>query len=120
MLLFVYGTLKKGGINHHWLDGAQFIGKATTVGLYRMIKITDDIPAVIREPKHRIYGEVYEVGSNGLEDVDLLEGSPSYYQRQRTAVKIKNGAEVTVDMYILNPILDTHQLPTVENGYWPV
>ncbi|MBD3793206.1 MAG: gamma-glutamylcyclotransferase [Campylobacterales bacterium] len=44
MTLFVYGTLKKGFENHHFLDGAKFLGEATTKEKYPMVNIVKAYP----------------------------------------------------------------------------
>ena len=35
-LVFVYGTLKRGGENHRWIAQQQFVAEASTAPLYRL------------------------------------------------------------------------------------
>jgi len=34
--IFVYGTLKRGGRNHHFMAGQQFVGEARTAPGYTL------------------------------------------------------------------------------------
>lgn len=44
MTLFVYGTLKKGFKNHHFLDSAKFLGVATSKEKHPMVSIVKAYP----------------------------------------------------------------------------
>ena len=74
MLVFVYGTLKKGQGNHGLLERnkARFLGQVLTDPKYTMIKPCPSWPGVIKGGNTRILGEVYEVDS--LNPLDYLEG----------------------------------------------
>ena len=58
-LIFVYGTLKKGGSNHHLMAGQKFLGAARTIPGFRlydlgghpgMIPLPGDQAGVIGDP----------------------------------------------------------------------
>lgn len=80
-LLFVYGTLRKGGANHALLGGARFVGAATTVDRYALF--VDGIPFLASAPAvHRVRGEVYAVSAETLAVIDVLEDHPAWYERR--------------------------------------
>ena len=88
-LLFVYGTLKRGFPNHHYLSGAEFLGRARTLERYTLY--VDRVPYVVREEKVSfIKGEVYRVSDDILKRVDMLEGHPTHYRRERVKIVLEN------------------------------
>lgn len=71
--VFVYGTLKRGRANHHWLAGQRFIAEARTQPLYRLHDM-GGYPGMIRAEKGlSIAGEIWEVDEAGLARLDELE-----------------------------------------------
>lgn len=78
----VYGTLRKGGHNHHLLHGAEYILSMHLSG-YRMYSC-GGFPVVFKEGKDYKGGieiEVYRVSDAELQAIDRLEGHPEWYQR---------------------------------------
>ncbi|MFY0990543.1 gamma-glutamylcyclotransferase family protein [Halomonas sp. C05BenzN] len=71
-LVAVYGTLKRGLRNHHWLDGAEFIGTdhLTSATLYDL----GPFPGARPEPSRGVEVEVFRVDAPLLADLDRLEG----------------------------------------------
>ena len=85
--IFVYGTLKEGFGNHHFLERALKVGKAETSEKYGMYEM--GIPFVIKhENDTTIKGEVYLVDNVTFNNVDLLEGHPTHYRREKIKVNI--------------------------------
>lgn len=92
MLLFVYGTLKKGYGNNYLLEmaGADFVRKSVTKHKYYMI--STGIPFVIEDNKIRqpeilkykghIVIEEYLIDKNRIHLIDELEGHPEWYTRK--------------------------------------
>lgn len=71
--IFVYGTLKRGRENHHWLAGQRFIAAARTQPLYRLYDM-GGYPGMIRDDNGlSIEGEIWEVDAGGLARLDVLE-----------------------------------------------
>ncbi|PMR68552.1 gamma-glutamylcyclotransferase family protein [Halomonas heilongjiangensis] len=70
-LVAVYGTLKRGLRNHHWLHGADFLGKdiLTTATLYDL----GPFPGAKPEPSRGIEVEVFRVTAQQLAGLDRLE-----------------------------------------------
>jgi gamma-glutamylaminecyclotransferase len=84
-LLFVYGTLRRGGPNHALLAGARPLGAATTVERHALF--VEDFPYLAPTPAvHRVRGEVYGVDAATLAAIDRLEGHPTWYERRPVAV----------------------------------
>lgn len=87
--VFVYGTLKKGFGNHRLLSRSRFLGEAVTKELYALY--VSGIPFVIRDEQvSPIHGEVYLVNQVVLEDLDNLEGHPSWYKREQVFVCLQD------------------------------
>ncbi len=72
-LVFVYGTLKRDGENHAWIEPQQFIAEARTAPLYRMFDL-GGYPGMTRAAEGlSIQGEVWSVDEVGLARLDVLE-----------------------------------------------
>ena len=78
--VFVYGTLKRGQRNNHFLREAEFIARHTTAAIYSMYDF-DDYPAVCIEGRHAVHGELYRVSDHQFRLIDDLEWYPHFYQR---------------------------------------
>ena len=102
--VFVYGTLKRGYTNNRLISNATFIGKAKTVSNWIMIGNHLAFPYVLRrdhENGSQIKGEVYEVDQEGLKKLDLLEGVPSHYTREKVYVQYTaNNELISENVYI--------------------
>jgi gamma-glutamylcyclotransferase (GGCT)/AIG2-like uncharacterized protein YtfP len=79
----VYGTLKRGESNHHWLAGAPFLGRTRIPGLelYNLGDYPMAVPSL--DPRARIHAELYQVDGEGLARLDVLEDYPHLYDRRR-------------------------------------
>ena len=94
-LIFVYGTLKRGGRYHYLLENGKvsFMGKAITRERFIMYE-RDGIPYVSRKKRlSRIKGEVYEVDEKTLFRLDLLEEHPHWYKREEVDVELEDGRD---------------------------
>jgi len=78
-LVFVYGTLKRGQANHHWLSGAPWRGEIVLAGL--VLHDLGPFPMAV-EGEGTVRGELYAVDAAGLARLDVLEGYPRLYTRQ--------------------------------------
>ncbi|MDZ4289101.1 MAG: gamma-glutamylcyclotransferase family protein [Prosthecobacter sp.] len=74
MLVFVYGTLKRNGSNHHCLADQRFIGDAATKPLFRLYDL-GGYPGMVSDFQTgvSVSGEVWEVDASCLKQLDLLE-----------------------------------------------
>jgi len=100
--IFVYGTLMRHQMNN-WrlqghLGGAWFHGDARTIDSFRMT--ADIVPYVSYYKKgSKIVGEVWEVESIVLNELDKLEGHPNFYCRKRAKVQLRAGRKVNAWVY---------------------
>jgi gamma-glutamylaminecyclotransferase len=86
-LVAVYGTLKSGGSNNHYLSEAEYIDDVTTVDPYRLC--VAGLPFLVEGPDMRgdnVEMELYAVDSETLTDLDRLEGHPNWYRRETIEV----------------------------------
>lgn len=115
MTLFVYGTLKKGFENHHFLDGAKFIGNATTKEKYPMVNVIKAYPYLIHQKGQGkiINGEAYQIDEKILNRLDMLEGYPEHYDRDEITLIVKD-KELQAITYFVNQKIDFKNLELLE------
>ncbi|MDB6092963.1 MAG: hypothetical protein JWM32_525 [Verrucomicrobia bacterium] len=83
-LVFVYGTLKRGGSNHNFLAPQAFVGVTRTRPGFRLYEL-DGYPGMVADPidTEGVAGEVWSVDPAGLAKLDWLEGvSEGLYRRE--------------------------------------
>ena len=82
-ILFVYGSLKRGEENHHFLEGQTFLAEVVTVAKYRLYSL-GRYPGLVHDVEHgqNIHGELWSVAHGKLEALDEFEGSPDHYRRE--------------------------------------
>lgn len=94
-LVFFYGTLLRNGANHWMLRelGAAFRSEARTRDPHTLVDLGPYPALVSREAATKnamagshIFGEVWEVNSEALIDLDAFEGCPDLYSREEIAV----------------------------------
>lgn len=101
-LVAVYGTLKQGFNNAHWLNGARRLGSETT----RALTLYDigPYPGAKWQPSKGVTIEVYEVSVGQLAQLDRLEdyriNAPAQgeYDRQQIATRFGRAW-----VYLYNP-----------------
>jgi len=123
----VYGTLKRGYGNYgRYLlarPGATFIAPATTVNKMEMHDL-GAYPFVCKDgkPVAKLIGEVFEVDAEVFQDLDRLEGYPSFYDRMEIPVCLEDGTEITAWIYCIEIKKARRdrlcQTPVVKNGNW--
>ena len=82
ILVFVYGTLKRGRRNFHHLRDASYLGDHVTEPGFTLFSF-DTYPAACRQGHQSIHGELFRVTAPRLLALDRFEGHPDYYQRIR-------------------------------------
>ncbi|MET0048141.1 MAG: gamma-glutamylcyclotransferase family protein [Sedimenticola sp.] len=80
-LVFVYGTLRRGELNHHLMCGAEYCGDHVTLPRYRMIDL-GAYPGVVEGGGTAITGEIYRVNGQQFRQLDRLEDYPRLYNRK--------------------------------------
>jgi gamma-glutamylaminecyclotransferase len=75
-LVFVYGTLKRGCSNHHYLEGQAFLGPAETAPGLALFNLGSH-PGMVEIPGDpgTVSGEVWWVDAACLKRLDALEGT---------------------------------------------
>ena len=88
--LFVYGTLKRGGSNHHYLAGQQYLGAAHTVPGFNLYSL-GTYPGLVTDPAATcgVAGELWSVDDACLARLDVLEGLAEGLYR-RAAIRLSH------------------------------
>ncbi|ACY15343.1 gamma-glutamylcyclotransferase family protein [Haliangium ochraceum] len=110
--VFVYGTLRAGGPNHHLLDGQTLVGQARTEPAFELVSL-GAYPAMAEGGHASVIGEVYDVDAAALAKIDWLEGHPEYYRR--TSIRLASGDDVLA--YVLSPEHIAGR-PSIPSGDW--
>lgn len=86
-LLFVYGSLKRGGYLAHALTDAHFVGEfITRKAKYSLFSPNDNWPMFMKGDYH-VAGEVYKINEAIRNRIDWVEGHPQLFER--ALVKIR-------------------------------
>jgi len=109
MFVYVYGTLKEGNSNNHYLDNAEFIEEAEFTANHTMFTLLNNyngslykrFPCLIKTPqiKNTIKGEIFKIDEETLMYLDQLESNGSMYQREEVEI---NGKTCFVYYFISN------------------
>lgn len=119
-IVFVYGTLRRGGSNHFHLAGAEFVAAGTVMGrLYRI----DWYPGLVLDTAgSEIRGEVYAVDSEQLSALDAFEGlsageiEGSEYRRIQTPVMLQDSQTITA--WVWEWLGDVDESLRIADGDW--
>jgi gamma-glutamylcyclotransferase (GGCT)/AIG2-like uncharacterized protein YtfP len=100
-LVFVYGTLKRGGSNHHLMAGQQFLGEARTPPGFRLYELGGH-PGMIVKPDDRagVTGEVWSVDAACLAQLDILEGLAEGLYRRIPIKLLPPFADEAIETYL--------------------
>lgn len=117
-IAFVYGTLKKGFRNDHYLKSQKFLGDAETQdSIYNLKKISGGypFPGLIEnaEDGYKVLGECYEIVDECLWQLDCLEGvhegrTDGLYFRKEIPVKI-GSKKVNAIAYFFNRSVEDYE-----------
>ncbi|MDX1802501.1 MAG: gamma-glutamylcyclotransferase [Alcanivorax sp.] len=81
MLVFVYGTLKRGERNHHFLKRGCYLADWRTPPCFMLFDL-GAYPGLCRPGNTAVWGELYEVNSAIMAQLDRLEEVPRVYRRE--------------------------------------
>lgn len=114
-LVAVYGTLKRGQRNHHWLERANFLGsdRLNRITLYDL----GPFPGAKLEPSRGVEVEVFHVDAQLLAELDRLED----YRVHRPASglydrSIHPTCYGPAWLYLYNPRVNGHAV--IRQGGW--
>jgi gamma-glutamylcyclotransferase (GGCT)/AIG2-like uncharacterized protein YtfP len=79
LLLFVYGSLKRGQSNHHELGSAVFVGEVRTVAQFAL-RVVDGFPLLVAGTQS-IRGQLFVLPTAQLPALDAFEGE-QYARRE--------------------------------------
>jgi gamma-glutamylcyclotransferase (GGCT)/AIG2-like uncharacterized protein YtfP len=97
MQVFVYGTLKQGHGNHHYLRNATFKGAVALTFKGRMFDV--GFPVLMKgRNKVKVAGEIYQVDKATFAALDRLEGQGHMYMRRRKRLPDGTHAWVYIGM----------------------
>ena len=96
----VYGSLKQTFGNHSVLGDAPLLTVGITMPIFKMISL-GGFPGLV-DGIDSVWVEVYEVDDEGLQQLDWLEGYPSFYDRQMIAVMTEAGGIEQALIYTLS------------------
>lgn len=115
-MVFVYGTLRRGGSNHFRMAQASFVAEgAVRGGLYRI----DWYPGlVVDENLGPVKGEVFMTDAGKIAELDDFEGSG--YRRVRIAVVVGDGTRVgsVIEAWIWEWLGETREDQRIASGDW--
>lgn len=115
MLIFVYGSLKKGFHNHFRFiesNHAIYLRKYLTEPKYTMLHL-GEFPGVYQGGDTAISGELYNIPVDFLSILDELEGCPYFYKRI-----LIDTDEGQAWMWVLNKINCYSNYSKIESGEW--
>lgn len=89
LVLFAYGSLRRGEPDHEILGDARFLGTKLTEPRYRLVDLSV-YPAMIEVPGYCVFGELYEITREIRRRLDVLKEVPVLFQR--TTITLDDGS----------------------------
>lgn len=114
VLIAIYGTLRKGECNHHFLKDACSICNCTFSGV--LYDTGWGYPAVVLEGGKPVVAELAEISLEAWARVDRLEGYPRLYDRLLTEVVLEDGSTVEAWVYVMQRLPVGARI--IESGDW--
>ena len=113
--VFVYGTLMSGEPNHHYLENADFLGKAVIEG-YDMYNV-GWYPAIVSGEGLTV-GELYEVPLDDMPAIDMLEGEGTLYLKKCESLTDGEGNKTLAFVYVyLEETGELERIPAWKSQY---
>lgn len=118
LLLFVYGSLKRGESNQRHLgSGAAFVGEARTAPGYRLFNL-GTYPGMVDWPDDPdgVSGEIWSVPAANLAHLDAFEGVPTQlYRRAPIRLQPPFAAEPVETYFYARSVAGR---PAIPGGAW--
>ena len=115
MILFVYGTLKRGERNHRLIADQRFVREAVTALRYRVIDLGPH-PGMVHDEFTglAVRGELWDVSDCCLAELDELEEVPDPFARE-PVVSANFGEDVQAYLWVRG------SPPAARTGdHWPM
>ena len=112
--VFVYGTLKKDGSNHHLLRNSKFLNNEILKDHSIYVPDGFSFPLLLEDKGGKVHGEVYKIDDNTLTRLDMLESEGHLYNRI-------NNTELGFQYYLFNENNGWHvdrEKDKINNGKW--
>ena len=119
-LVFVYGTLRRGGSNAFRMDGAEFVGKGRVQGNLYVISWYPGL--VLGRDCGWVTGEVYRVGVEQLRALDDFEGlaageiEGSEYRRVKVEADV--GGDEVMEVWVYEWKGAFNEDERIQSGDW--
>ena len=113
-LLFVYGTLMRGGRAENHLSGCEFIGKAILkdFAMYNQ----GWFPGIVSQKGEWVEGELYLIHDSDFPRLDQYEGEENLYRRELVPVETSSGPlQAWTYVYLEKTKGDTMREPWIKN-----
>jgi gamma-glutamylaminecyclotransferase len=106
VILFVYGTLKKGHGRNVILAGQKFLREAKTTPNYALYDL-GAFPAMVKDSKNgvSVEGELWEIDPDFVSYLDMVEGSPHFYKLEKIEL---NSGEIVHSYLFQQPLIMGH------------
>lgn len=90
IVVFIYGSLKRGFAAEHHMVDADFLGFAETVSPYALFRESNNwFPVLYKDEQvNKIKGELYSINNRLLKTLDRFEGHPLFFKREIINVTI--------------------------------
>lgn len=115
-LIFIYGTLRRGGKAHAMMKTSEFRGIATIFG--RLYHISE-YPGLILHEESTVTGELYWADADLIQELDSYEGcfeSPPLYTREEVTATDEYGTVHRVQTYVFQRLEPLHK--RIHSGNW--
>ncbi|MDG2208223.1 MAG: gamma-glutamylcyclotransferase [Pirellulales bacterium] len=112
VIIFVYGTLKRGFPAHTQLRGSTFLETARTTSQFTLYNC-GAWPAMVAEGHGSVNGELFEIPIETLELLDEYEGHPHLFRR--TTITL---AEHHAEAWLFDRDIPS-EWPVITEGSWP-
>jgi gamma-glutamylcyclotransferase (GGCT)/AIG2-like uncharacterized protein YtfP len=114
VLVFVYGSLKRGFRHHDVLGAAVFMRALRTAPGFRLVRY-GSYPALVpsEDSSESVSGELYQVDASDLPRLDQFEDVPELYQRE--SIPLEDGTHA--DAYVISA-RRAELLPSLTGGVW--
>ncbi|WCK55160.1 gamma-glutamylcyclotransferase [Aneurinibacillus sp. Ricciae_BoGa-3] len=120
--VFVYGTLRQGEGNYHYLAGSTRVALSARMN-GRLVDTGYGYPALIQNPECRVNGEVYAVDDETMLHLDRLEGyygpgdCRNHYERVNIPIETDYGT-VLAWTYVYASDRFERGFTNIEEGDW--
>jgi gamma-glutamylaminecyclotransferase len=90
-LLFVYGTLKRGGSKSRLMGNSKYVGSAS-VAPGKTLFTNGNYPMMVESAEgNGVDGEIFEVDERTLASLDRFEGHPNLFKRSQVDINALDG-----------------------------